>query len=128
MKKLLHSLSNLFNGKRPLSVEEQLRAFAYKRYPDNVQAQNYIFEEEMTAYEHMKMANDKELKEIAQRQYPYDYAMQEYIYNHQREAKKYMNSIEDSSTKHEAKRRYPKDYFTQKYIYGLLSNGSKRSA
>ena len=129
MKKLLHSLSNILGtGRKNPNIEKQMRAFAYNRYPNNQQAQDYIFSEEMNAYRQMKMVSDIEVKTIAAGKYPHDFAMQQYVYNNQLEAKRYMNELKDSPAKQEAIRRYPHDYSTQKFIYGQLAKVTKRSA
>ena len=129
MKKVLLAFSNIFaSTNKDSKVQQELKAFAHQRYPDNLQAQDYIFKKEMSSYDTMKEVTDIEIKEIAQKQYPSDYAMQEYIYYNQLADKNFMNSIQESPAKKEAMRRYPKDYSTQKFIYSQLVKVTKRSA
>jgi len=116
MKKLLHPIAKLFSSSSK-SIKSEIRERAIHKYPDDFEAQKYIYKEELAAYNYMETVGDHQIKEFVNKHYPANYSMQKYIYNKQLEAKKYMESVSDHSAKEQAIKKYPKDYSTQKYIY-----------
>jgi hypothetical protein len=99
------------------TVGEHLRSIAIKQYPDDKEMQDYVYEEQKTAYFYMiEKANDIECLHFAQKKYPDDYSMQKYVYEEQVEAKKFMRTVLGSA-KSNAQKEYPDDYAMQKYKY-----------
>lgn len=104
------------------SIEEQIREFAKNKYPYNTEMQNYVFNQQLSAYKYMLSVKDVEVKQIALREYPNDFEMQQYTYNNQLAAKNYMKTVSNSIAKAKAQREYPNDYSMQKYTYDNLIN------
>ena len=84
MNKLIIILTTLFflsNTSYSQSIESKIREFAKNEYPNDIDMQNYIYKQQMSAYRYMLTVTDNEVKQIAYREYPNDYSMQQYIYN-----------------------------------------------
>ena len=98
-------------------IEDEIKEFAYREYPNDYKMQKYIYKKQLSAYRYIISVTDKEVKEFAYREYPNDYSMQKYVYDKQISAKQYMRSVGDAEVKQIAFRQYPNDYSMQKYIY-----------
>jgi len=99
------------------NAEAQIREFAARKYPGDAKMRQYIYRQQISAYNYMLDVDDKECKAFAKRKYPDDFAMQKYIYDQQTSAKRYMQSLPSSDVKEFANRKYPDDYSMQKYVY-----------
>ena len=99
------------------SVENEIRAFAERKYPNDTKMQAYIYKKQITAYNYMQRVSDDEIRSFTERKYYDDYTMQKYTYNKQLSSKKYMAQVTNSYAENKAKRQYPYDYVMQKYIY-----------
>ena len=104
-------------GASTRTVENRIMAAAAKKYPDKPRMQQYMYDQQLSAYLYLKAAEEADVKKIAAKKYPGDYPMQKYAYDQQLSAKKYMNSVEAGGIKQAAQKKYPDDYEMQKYIY-----------
>ncbi|MGB5363380.1 MAG: hypothetical protein WBN17_08770 [Aureibaculum sp.] len=92
MKKFLRSFTSIFSGSKKNSIESELRAQDYNKYPNDIEAQNYIYSEMLSAYNYMGKVTDPQIKSFVSKHYPSNYTMQKYIYDKQLTAKNYMNA------------------------------------
>ncbi len=119
MANLLHRLKNVFssNASYERTLISEQKVIASKLYPENIEMQDYLVKEQISAYKHLQTVNDTEIKELVTQKYPANYTMQRHTYDQQLSAKNYMKTANPSQTKMEAEKRYPNDYFAQKYVY-----------
>ena len=101
------------------SVESKVRKFARNEYPNDQKMQEYVFNEQISAYRYMRKVDDVQVKQFAQVEYPNDYSLQKYVYDNQLSAKEYMDRVTNLRIKRKAVREYPSDYSMQKYIYDM---------
>ncbi len=97
----------------------QIRLFAINKYPNDVEMQQYEYEEQVEAKEFMdREASQQEIKAFAVKKYPSDYSMQQYVYEEQVEAKEFMDiEATQQEIKAFAVKKYPSDYSMQQYVY-----------
>ena len=100
-------------------IHEAIIEFAKKEYPENIDMQSYIYNEQIVAFFYMKSVNDPELKKYAVREYPMNFVMQQYGYEEQVKAKAYMATIKDAELKEFAVNEYPDNYSMQQYTYDI---------
>ncbi|MBI9068987.1 MAG: SH3 domain-containing protein [Salinivirgaceae bacterium] len=105
------------NGLNEEEVDTETQNFAKKAYPNDIEMQKYVYNEQIDSKKFMKSANDVELIEFAQGKYPDDFSMQEYVYKEQAESKVYMSKVKDKEVLSFALEQYPDDYSMQEYIY-----------
>jgi len=98
-------------------ADTRIRELARSEYPNDSRMQQYIYQQQLSAYRYMKTVSDSDVKGIATREYPTDYSMQKYVYDQQLSAKRYMSTIDDVEVKQSAVQEYPSDYSMQKYAY-----------
>ena len=67
--------------------------------------QQYVYDEQISAYRYMRSAEDSEVKNIAASEYPTDYAMQKDTYDEQLSAKRYLATVTDREVKQIASAR-----------------------
>jgi len=70
MNKLLIILTTLIflsNAAYSQSIESKIREFAKSEYPNDIDMQNYIYKQQMSAYRYMQTVTDNEVKQIAYR-------------------------------------------------------------
>jgi len=99
------------------TIKSKIRKFAKKEYPSDIEMQDYIFNNQLIAFEYMQNVSDIEIFDFAVSQYKDDYEMQKHIYEKNIVAKKFMNSLIEDEIKQNAELDYPKDYEMQQYIY-----------
>ncbi len=110
MKKLLFLVVALllsFNLALASSIENEIREFAKREYPNDSRMQQYTYNKQVAAYNYLLTVKDSEVKEFASREYPNDYAMQKYTYDKQLAAKRYMQTVGDIEIKKFSIREYP---------------------
>jgi len=105
------------NSSEAASVESQIRQFAAFEYPNDSQTQQYVYNQQISAYRYMQSVSDIEVNQIALREYPNDYSMQQYVYDNQLAAKRYMTTVVDREVIQIALREYPNDFSMQKFVY-----------
>lgn len=113
---ILWMLIGINNSITSQTIESKIREFARQEYPSDKEMEDYIYNQQVAAYNYMIKVTDSEVKNIAIREYPNDYCMQQYIYNQQLSAKRYMKTVIDIDVKDIAIREYPMDYSMQQYI------------
>ena len=59
-----------------LASEAKCREIARREYPSDMQMQNYVYNQQMSADRYMSTVTDQDVKQIALREYPEDYSMQ----------------------------------------------------
>jgi hypothetical protein len=72
--------------------------------------QQYVHNQQISAYRCTFSVNDAEVKQIALWECPYNYAMQEYTYDMQLSAKRYMGNVTERELKTIALSEYTNDY------------------
>ncbi|MBT7618411.1 MAG: hypothetical protein HN590_14100, partial [Calditrichaeota bacterium] len=120
MKKRVYLLVSIFIfccAISAVSSEKKCREIAQREYPDDIEMQNYIFDQQCTAFRYMTKVEDMDVKDIALREYPEDFSMQKYTYDQQNAGKRYMTTVRDSQVEQIALREYPFDFSMQKYTY-----------
>lgn len=73
------------------AVYAQIKAKAQKEYPDDYVMQNSVYEQQVEAYNFMKIVPASQIKSKAEKEYPDDYVMQKFVYEQQTEAKREMD-------------------------------------
>lgn len=106
---------NIQNSEK--AILASIKEFAEREYPNDMQMQTYIYNEQLKAYKYMITVKDLEVLKFAEREYPNDYSMQKYTYDNQVSAKRYMQGVQDEEIKTIATREYSHDYTMQKYTY-----------
>lgn len=99
------------------SVKSKIRRFAIKQYPDDNEMQEYVYNNQISAFEYMQTVADIEVLGFAVNEYKNDYEMQKYVYDNNIVAKKHMSSLMEDEIKLNAQMNYPKDYTMQRYVY-----------
>jgi len=119
MSNLLQILKNVFssNATSEQAIISEQKIIASKQYPENMEMQNYIVKEQLSAYRYIQTLNDVEIKELVIQKHPANYTMQKHTYEQQLNAKNYMKATANTEVKIEALKKYPNDYFAQKYVY-----------
>ncbi len=110
---ILFSTNTSFAG----AIQDNIRKSAQRKYPNDSEMQQYVYQSQYAAYWYMQKVSDEEVQSIATQRYPKDYSLQRYVYDEQLSAKQYMQTVEDREIKKIAVREYPKDYSLQEYIY-----------
>ena len=98
-------------------IEDEIRLFAAKEFPDDTEMQQHTYEEQLEAKEFMDNATNSELIAIATKEYPEDYSMQQHTYEEQIEAKEFMDNATNSELIAIATKEYPEDYSMQQHTY-----------
>lgn len=110
-------MSNPHYKRERIYAEDRVTELAKRKYYNDKTMINYMYKEQMEAFDYMFDTKDSECRAFAKRKYPDDWAMQKYVYNEQLEAKEYMNRVPYDFLKRKAQEKYPGDYSMQKYIY-----------
>ena len=63
------------------SIETKVREFAMQKYPNDREMREYVYRNQMAAYNYMLLVADQEVEKFAVSKYPSDYEMQQYTYD-----------------------------------------------
>jgi len=98
-------------------ILEKVKKKIEKDFPGDTKTQNYVYDQQLEAFNFMKLVPASLLKSKLERDYSYDFSVQKFTYKKQMEAKEYIESLPSSDLKNVAVHKYPNDYSLQKFIY-----------
>ena len=95
----------------------KIKIIAAREYPNDIEMQQHVCEEQLESKVFMDNATEKEIKAFVVKENPNDYSMQKYEYEEQLESKVFMDNATEKEIKAFVVKENPNDYSMQKYEY-----------
>ncbi|NMP03670.1 hypothetical protein HHE94_13265 [Pseudoalteromonas arctica] len=114
-----HSMHKNKPHNNSIRKTSEIRQFATKKHPNDVEMQQFEYEEQVESKAFMdKDAIEQNIKAFAIKEHTDDYSLQQYVYGEQVKSKAFMDEdTAERDIKAFAVKEHPDDYSLQQYVY-----------